>query len=35
MNDGRITIREVVNDVGIAIGSYHDIFLDVMSMARA
>lgn len=34
MNDRRITIREVAEDVGISIGSCHKIFSDVLGMKR-
>ena len=34
MNDCRITIREVADDVGISIGSCHKIFSNVLSMKR-
>ena len=34
MNDRRITIREVVDDVGISIGSCHEIFSNVLGMKR-
>ena len=34
MNDRRITIREVADDVGILIGSCHDIFSNVLGMKR-
>ena len=34
MNDRRFTIREVVDDVGISIGSCHDIFANVLGMKR-
>ena len=34
MNDRRITIREVANDVGIPIGSCHEIFSNVLGMKR-
>jgi len=34
MNDRRITIREVADDVGILIGSCHGIFSDVLGMKR-
>ena len=34
MNDRRITIREVANDVGISIGSCHEIFSNVLGMKR-
>ena len=34
MNDRRITIREVADDVGISIGSCHDIFSNVLGMKR-
>jgi len=32
MSDRRIIIREVADDVGISIGSYHEIFSDVLDM---
>ena len=32
MNDRRITIREVADDVGISIGSCHKIFSNVLGM---
>ena len=32
MNDRRITVREVADDVGISIGSCHEIFLNVLGM---
>ena len=34
MNDRRITIREVADDVGISIGSCHEIFSNVLGMER-
>ena len=34
MNDRRITIREVADDVGISIGSCHAIFSNVLGMKR-
>ena len=34
MNDRRITIREVADDVSISIGSYHEIFSNVLGMKR-
>ena len=34
MNDHRITIREVADDVGISIGSFHEIFSNVLGMKR-
>ena len=34
MNDRRITIREVADDVGISIGSCHEIFSNVLGMQR-
>ena len=34
MNDRRITIREVADDVGILIGSCHEIFSNVLGMKR-
>ena len=34
MNDRRITIREVADDVCISIGSCHEIFLNVLGMKR-
>ena len=34
INDRRITIREVADDVGISIGSCHEIFSNVLSMKR-
>ena len=34
MNDRRITIREVADDVGISIGSCHEIFSNVLGMKR-
>ena len=34
MNDRRITIREVADDVGISIGSCHKIFSDVLGTKR-
>uniref|UniRef100_T1I3G2 Uncharacterized protein n=1 Tax=Rhodnius prolixus TaxID=13249 RepID=T1I3G2_RHOPR len=34
MNDRRITIREVADDVAISIGSCHEIFSDVLGMKR-
>lgn len=34
MNDRRITIREVADDVGISIGSCHDIFANILGMKR-
>ena len=34
MNDRRITIREVADNVGISIGSCHDIFSNVLGMKR-
>ncbi|KAL4112906.1 hypothetical protein QTP88_016625 [Uroleucon formosanum] len=34
MNDRRITIREVADDVGISIGSCHNIFSNVLGMKR-
>ena len=34
MNDCRITIREVADDVGISIGSCHEIFSNVLGMKR-
>ena len=34
MNDRRITIREVADDVGISIGSCHTIFSNVLGMKR-
>ena len=34
MNDCRITIREIADDVGISIGSCHDIFSNVLDMKR-
>jgi hypothetical protein len=33
MNDSRITIREVADEVGISIGSSHNIFSNVLGMA--
>ena len=33
-NDCRITLREVADDVGITIGSCHDIFSNVLGMKR-
>ena len=35
MNDRRITIREVADDIGISIGSFHEIFSNVLGMAFA
>jgi len=34
MNDCRITITKVIDNVGISIGSCHEIFSDVLSMKR-
>ena len=34
MNDRRITIIEVVDDIGISIGSCHEIFSNVLGMKR-
>ena len=34
MNDRRITIREVADDVGISIGLWHEIFSNVLGMKR-
>ena len=34
MNDRRITIRELADDVGISIGSCHEIFSNVLGMKR-
>ena len=34
INDRRITIREVADDVGISIGSCHEIFSNVLGMKR-
>ena len=34
MNDRRITIREVADDVGISIGSCHENFSNVLGMKR-
>jgi AraC-like DNA-binding protein len=34
MNDRQITIREVADEVGISIGSYHNIFSNVLGMKR-
>jgi len=34
MNDRRITIREVADEVGISIGSCHNIFSNVLGMKR-
>ena len=34
MNDRQITIREVADDVGISIGSCHEIFSNVLGMKR-
>ena len=34
MNDRRIIIREVADDVGISIGSCHEIVLNVLGMKR-
>jgi AraC-like DNA-binding protein len=34
MNDRRITIREVADEVGISIGSIHNIFSNVLGMKR-
>ena len=34
MNDSRITIREVADDVGISIASCHEIFSNVLGMKR-
>ena len=34
MNDRRITIREVADDVGISIGSFHEIVSNVLVMKR-
>ena len=34
MNDRRITIREVADDVAISIGSCHEIFSNVLGMKR-
>ena len=34
MNDRRLTIRDVSNDVGISIGSCHEIFSNVVGMKR-
>ena len=34
MNDRRIIIREVADDVGISIGSCHEIFSNVLGMKR-
>ena len=34
MNDRRITIRKVADDVGISIGSCHEIFSDFLGMKR-
>ena len=34
MNDRRITIREVADDVGISIGSYHEFFSNFLGMKR-
>ena len=34
MNDRRITIREVADDVGISIGQCHGIFSNVLGMKR-
>ena len=34
INDRRITIREVADDVGILIGSCHEIFSNVLGMKR-
>ena len=35
MNDRRITIREVADDVGISIGSCHEIFADALGIKHA
>ena len=34
MNDRRITIREVADDIGLSIGSCHEIFSNVLGMKR-
>ena len=34
MNDRRFTIREVADDVGISIGSCHEIFSNTLGMKR-
>ena len=34
MYDRRVTIREIANDVGISIGSCHEIFSNVLGMKR-
>lgn len=34
MNDCRITIRKVADDVGISVGLCHEIFTDVLGMKR-
>jgi hypothetical protein len=34
MNDHRITIREVADEVGITIGSCHNIFSNVLGIKR-
>ena len=34
MNDRRITIREVADDIGISIGSCHEIFSNALGMKR-
>ena len=34
MNDRRITIREVADDVGKSIGSFHEIFSNFLGMKR-
>ena len=34
MNDRRITIRDVTDDVGISIGSWHEIFSNGLGMKR-
>jgi len=34
MNDRQISIREVPDDVGKSINSFHDIFSDVLGMKR-
>ena len=34
MNDRRITIREVADDVGISIGSWHEILSKILGMKR-
>jgi len=34
IDNRRITIREIVDGVGISIGSYHAIFSDILDMKR-